>query len=139
MIADDVVRLPAEKPYRVPRHRLETRPLGALADDGQPAARPAACGHGLVDPLVGNECRDHQVIIAALPFGRSRRVKVDVDGRLDHPAVAPITGAIRWRTVCEMATKCVTRLAVARSQRRSRESIRRARNRRTGRSDQLSR
>ena len=67
VVADDVVGLPAQETDRRAGDRLQPCPLGAFADDRQPAARRRARGHRLVDPLVGHQGGDHEIPVIARP------------------------------------------------------------------------
>ena len=92
MVADDLVRLPAEEPDGRPGQAFQPGPLGPCADDDQPPPRRRAGGDGLVNSLVRDQRGDAEVELLANDGRGGRRVKVGIDGRADHAARPAVAG-----------------------------------------------
>ena len=92
VVADDIVRLPAEECDVRAGLRLQLRQFLPAANDDEPAAEPLEGLDREIEPLVRGERRDDQVEV----FTRHRivrRVEVGFDRWMNHGAVAAVAVA----------------------------------------------
>src|SRR5262249_50321159 len=88
MVANRLVRLPAEEPYFRPGQRAQPPTILTGADHHELSTQAATSGHGQVDPFVGGERRHHEVIVLARHWRGS--VEIGIHRRINDHTISPI-------------------------------------------------